>query len=50
MNELMSWEIFFTLHEVRILIGNWGRKSNQVSPHSAWSINPLIQKVSSCQA
>jgi putative transposase len=39
-DELLNREIFTTLYEAKILIGQWRREYNQVRPHSAKNYQP----------
>ena len=39
-NELLDGEIFFSLHEARILIEQWRRHYNTVRPHSSLGYLP----------
>ena len=39
-DELLSWEIFTTLQEAKVLIEQWRREYNQVRPHSALGYRP----------
>jgi transposase InsO family protein len=39
-DELLNGEIFYTLHEARVLIEMWRRHYNQVRPHSSLGYRP----------
>jgi transposase InsO family protein len=39
-DELLNREIFTTLEEARVLIGQWRKEYNQVRPHSALGYRP----------
>jgi len=39
-DELLNREIFTTLTEAKVLIGQWGKEYNQVRPHSSLGYRP----------
>jgi putative transposase len=39
-DELLDREIFTTLDEAKVLIGQWRKEYNQVRPHSALGYRP----------
>ena len=39
-DELLNWEIFYTLTEAKVLIEQWRKEYNQVRPHSALKYQP----------
>jgi len=39
-DELLNREIFYTLHEAKILIENWRREYNEIRPHSSLGQQP----------
>ena len=39
-DELLNREIYTTLTEANVLIGQWGREYNQVCPHSSLGYRP----------
>jgi len=39
-DELLNREIFYTLHEAKILIENWRREHNEIRPHSSLGQQP----------
>ena len=38
--ELLNWEVFYTLTEATVLIKQWRREYNQVRPHSSLGYQP----------
>ena len=43
-DELLNGEIFYTLHEAKILIENWRREYNEVRPHGSLGYRPPAPK------
>ncbi len=39
-DELLNGEIFYTLHEAKILVENWRREYNEIRPHGSLGYRP----------